>query len=86
VTFDEKNYDKILAITSQEGETVQLKQHVMAAVSARQLSSFVFAEQRIENSILRLFLCFLLSMKQHSVAYSFINKIGRTQLTAEIKN
>jgi len=34
VTFDEKNYDKILAITSQESETVQLKQHVMATVSA----------------------------------------------------
>ena len=33
VTFDEKNYDKILAITSQEGETVDLKEHVMATVS-----------------------------------------------------
>jgi len=33
VTFDEHNYDKILAITSQEGETIQLKRPVMAAVS-----------------------------------------------------
>lgn len=33
VTFDEKNYDKILAITSQESETIQLKEHVMATVS-----------------------------------------------------
>jgi len=33
VTFDEKNYDKILAVTSQEGETVDLKEHVMATVS-----------------------------------------------------
>ena len=32
-TFDENNYDKILAVTSQEGETMQLKQHVMATVS-----------------------------------------------------
>ena len=34
VTFDEHSYDKILAITSQEGETIQLKRPVMATVSA----------------------------------------------------
>jgi len=33
VKFDEKNYDKILAITSREGETIQLSKHVMATVS-----------------------------------------------------
>jgi len=34
VTFDEKNYDKIVAITSQEGETIRLKDYVMATVGA----------------------------------------------------
>ena len=32
VTFDEKVYEKILSITSQEGETVSLKSPVMATV------------------------------------------------------
>ena len=32
VTFDDKIYEKILSITSQEGETVQLKAPVMATV------------------------------------------------------
>ena len=32
VTFDEKVYDKITAINSQEGETVQLEEPVMAQV------------------------------------------------------
>ena len=36
VTFDGKNYDKILAITSQEGETIQLSHYVMATVSKSQ--------------------------------------------------
>ena len=34
VTFDNSNYDKILSITSQEGETIQLKRPVMATVSS----------------------------------------------------
>ena len=32
VTFDEKVYDKIIAINSQEGETVPLESHIMAQV------------------------------------------------------
>ena len=32
VTFDDKVYDKILSINSQEGETVQLDEPVMAQV------------------------------------------------------
>ena len=32
VTFDEKIYDKILSINSQEGETVQLEEPVMTTV------------------------------------------------------
>jgi len=39
VTFDEKYYDKILAITSQEGETINLKKHVIATVS-KQLDAY----------------------------------------------
>ena len=34
VKFDEKVYDKILSITSQEGETIELNQHVMAQVDS----------------------------------------------------
>ena len=33
VTFDEKYYDKILAINSQEGETITLEEPVTAQVS-----------------------------------------------------
>ena len=33
VTFEEKQYDKIIAIHSQEGEMVPLQEHVMAVVS-----------------------------------------------------
>ena len=32
VTFEEKMYDKIVAIISQEGENVPLQEHVMAVV------------------------------------------------------
>ena len=34
VKFDEKNYDKILSICSQEGETIALKEPVIAQVGA----------------------------------------------------
>ena len=33
VTFDEKDYDKILAINSSEGEQIQLEKPIMAQVS-----------------------------------------------------
>ena len=33
VTFDEKEYDKILAINSSEGEQIQLEKPIMAQVS-----------------------------------------------------
>lgn len=38
VTFDDKVYDKILAVNSQEGETIQLVNQVMAQVSTSLLS------------------------------------------------
>ena len=48
VTFDENNYDKILAITSQEGETIRLKRPVMATVSAVSACSiFLIVSYRI---------------------------------------
>lgn len=42
VTFEEKMYDKIVAVISQEGETVPLQEHVMAVVTnhSRTRSSF----------------------------------------------
>ena len=50
VTFEEKMYDKIVAIISQEGENVPLQEHVMAVVTATALLSFITPKQHIKDT------------------------------------
>lgn len=47
VTFDEKVYDKILAINSQEGERVDLVEPVMAQVKFILCIQYVWLKLRI---------------------------------------